>query len=100
MLLSISSAALIDSSAAGGGDAVAVAAKAGLLCWYRIKNNAAAAATVTHVVLRIGARVLESWGLGFWGKAEEDEALIEDDLNGGGVLKERDEMGLGNDGRW
>lgn len=40
---------------------------------------------MTHVVLRRGARVLESWGLGFWGKAEEeeeDEALIENDLNG------------------
>lgn len=82
MLLSVSSV-LIDSSTVGGG-AVAVAAKAGL-CWNRIKNNAAAAATVTHVVLRRGARVLESWGLGFWGKAEEeeeDEALIENDLNG------------------
>ena len=36
-------------------------------------------------------------------KDEEDKALMEDNLNGDDedeVLKEREDMGLGNDGRW
>lgn len=73
-----------------------------------MKNNAAAAARVTQVVLTRGFRVLESWDLGFLGV--EDEALMTNEIDGhdcddggvavGGFLKERKEKGLGNDERW
>lgn len=77
-----------------------------------MKKNAAEATVATAVVMSgraRGAKVEKSEGLRFWGAersgsedGEDDEALIDDDLNGDdgdatGILKE--ETGLGNDGR-
>lgn len=85
---------------------------AGLMLWKgrRMKNNAAAA-TVTEVILMRGEeRGVRAWrreGFGFCcdeGEgAGEDEALMEENLNGddeGRVRREMKEMGLRNDGRW
>lgn len=77
-----------------------------------MKKNAAEATVATVVVISgraRGAKAEKSEGLGFWGTersgsedGEDDEALIDDDLNGDdgdaiGILKEK--TGLGNDGR-
>lgn len=90
------------------GAAATGAAIAGLMLWKgrRMKNNVAAA-TVTEVTLmrgeERGIRVRRREGLGFCCDEGEDEALMEENLNGddeGGVRREMKEMGLGNDGRW
>lgn len=73
-----------------------------------MKNNVAVAveAMVGSVSLRRDLRVWESGFGGFWESGSgEDEALMGggDDGGGdgdGGVVRKREEMGFGSDGRW
>lgn len=89
---------VVDSTVGG-----AIGAAMAGLWWNRRKKSAAAAAIVAQVVLMRGLRVWEGWVLMFWKDwlcgSEENDAC-EDEGGGFGVLKDSEEMGLGNDGRW
>lgn len=71
-----------------------------------MKNNAAAA-TVMQVVLMIGEemgfRVWRSEGLRLVSVEDEDDALIDENLNGedeDGARKDREDTGFAKDERW